>query len=216
MIQPHEVQNFLLPLPVGRIPGVGHVTESHMKELGIITVGDLYGLEPSALEAHFGRYGLRLYQLARGIDHNPVISNRVTKSISAEDTFQQDVPLAGTEETIRRLADKVWTASRNNARAAKTVILKLKTKEFNTLTRSLTPSIPPSSSDELARIALALRERVDLGPHQLFRLVGIGLSNFQIEEEPRPPLFGDDEASANSILQETVVNSARLTGDVTP
>jgi DNA polymerase IV len=82
---------------VGRIPGVGQVTETRMKAVGIATVGDLYALDLSTLEDHFGSYGLRLYQLARGIDHNPVMPNRVSKSISAEDTFPEDIPLADTE-----------------------------------------------------------------------------------------------------------------------
>src|SRR3984957_14089163 len=60
VIQPHEVQDFLMELPVGRISGVGQVTEARMKELGIRKVGDLYALEMSALEDYFGRYGLRL------------------------------------------------------------------------------------------------------------------------------------------------------------
>jgi DNA polymerase IV len=192
VIQPHEVQSFLLPLPVGRIPGVGQVTESRMKAVGIATVGDLYALELSTLEDHFGSYGLRLYQLARGIDHNPVVPNRVSKSISAEDTFPEDIPLANTEPQIRRLAEKVWTSSHGNARAAKTVVLKLKTKEFNSLTRSLTLPAPPSSCDELTCIALALRERVELGPKQLFRLVGVGLSNFQTAEDQPSPLFAEE------------------------
>jgi DNA polymerase IV len=198
VIQPHEVQDFLLPLPVGRIPGVGHVTESRMKAVGIATVGDLYRLELSDLENHFGSYGTRLYQLARGIDHNPVVANRVSKSISAEDTFQVDIPLAETEQQIRRLAEKVWRASRDNARGAKTVVLKLKTKEFNSLARSVTPSVPPSSCDELTTIALALRERVHLGPKQLFRLVGVGLSNFQLDAES--PLFEDEDCTARAEL----------------
>lgn len=192
VIQPHEAQAFLLPLPVGRIPGVGQVTENRMKAVGITTVGDLYALELSALEGRFGSYGVRLYQLARGIDHNPVEPNRASKSISAEDTFPEDIPLADTEPQIRRLAEKVWKSSNGNARAAKTVVLKLKTKEFNSLTRSLTSMAPPSSCDELASIALALRERVELGPKQLFRLVGVGLSNFQTAEAPASPLFVEE------------------------
>ena len=191
VIQPHEVHDFLLPLPVGRIPGVGKVTEQRMKSLGIATVGDLYSRDLPALEDNFGSYGHRLYQLARGIDNSPVVSNRVSKSISAEDTFPVDLPLADTEPKIRLLAEKVWKSSQGNARAARTVVLKLKTKEFACLTRSLTPTIPPASSEELAAIALALRERVDLGPAQLFRLVGIGLSNFQHPESPNSPLFSD-------------------------
>ncbi len=192
VIQPHEVQSFLLPLPVGRIPGVGQVTESRMKAVGIATVGDLYALELSTLEDHFGSYGLRLYQLARGIDHNPVVPNRVSKSISAEDTFPEDIPLADTEPKIRLLAEKVWKSSHANARAAKTVVLKLKTKEFNSLTRSLTLLAPPASCDELTGIALALRERVEMGPKQLFRLVGVGLSNFQAAEDSASPLFDEE------------------------
>ncbi len=189
VIQPHQVQSFLLPLPVGRIPGVGHVTEARMKSVGVTTVGDLYAMEISILEHHFGRYGHRLYELARGIDHNPVVPNRSSKSISAEDTFQTDIPLAETEPLLRKLAEKVWTASKQNARMARTVVLKLKTKEFNTLTRSLTPSVLPASLEEFTDVALSLRERVDLGPQQLFRLIGVGLSNFQVDAESASPLF---------------------------
>jgi DNA polymerase-4 len=189
VIQPHEVQSFLLPLPVGRIPGVGQVTEARMKTVGITTVGDLYAMEISALEHHFGRYGRRLYELARGIDHNPVVPNRSSKSISAEDTFETDIPLSETEPLLRRLAEKVWAASRQNARMARTVVLKLKTKEFNTLTRSLTPPVMPVSLEEFANVALSLRERVTLGPGQLFRLVGVGLSNFQVDAESNSPFL---------------------------
>jgi DNA polymerase-4 len=81
-------------------------------------------------------------------------------------------------------------------RGAKTVVLKLKKKEINSLTRSFTPPAPPSSCDELTTIALALRERVALGPKQLFRLVGVGLSNFQLDTAS--PLFFEDEDGAAS------------------
>jgi DNA polymerase IV len=189
VIQPHEVQDFLMELPVGRIPGVGQVTEARMKEVGVGKVGDLYALELSALESHFGRYGLRLYELARGIDHAPVVPNRKSKSISAEDTFERDIPLAQTEPLIRKLAEKVWASSRQNQRMARTVVLKLKTKEFETMTRSLTPPVMPASSEDFATMAISLCQRVDLGPTQLFRLVGVGLSNFQIQTDENSPLF---------------------------
>jgi DNA polymerase-4 len=189
VIQPHEVQSFLLPLPVGRIPGVGQVTEARMKTVGITTVCDIYAMQISALEHHFGRYGQRLYELSRGIDHHPVVPNRSSKSISAEDTLETDIPLAETEPLVRKLAEKVWAASRQNARMARTIVLKLKTREFNTLTRSLTPQVMPASLDDFTGIALSLRERVELGSGQLFRLVGVGLSNFQADAEPPSPLF---------------------------
>src|SRR6266581_5140050 len=125
VIQPEDVDTFLPPLPVGRIPGVGKVTEARLKQSGIRTVGDLQLLELAALEGQFGRYGVRLYELARGIDHSKVVPNRPTQSISAEDTFERDIPLVETESLIRRLAEKVWVASRKESRIARTVVLKL-------------------------------------------------------------------------------------------
>jgi DNA polymerase-4 len=145
-------------------------------------------MDLTSLENFFGRYGVRLYELARGIDHSPVVANRLSKQISAEDTFPEDIPLPATEPAIRQLAEKVWNVSRNNQRSARTVVLKLKTKEFRSLTRSLTPLAPPSTCEELTAIALSLRDRVELDPSQLFRLVGIGLSNFQIDDKDPSPL----------------------------
>ena len=191
VIQPDEVDPFLRPLPVGRLPGVGKVTEARLEKLGIRTVGDLRGLELPALEGPFGRHGIRLYELARGIDNSPVLPDRPTQSVSAEDTFQHDVPLSETEPLIRRLAEKTWIASRKETRIARTVVLKLKTSHFKILTRSYTPSTPPASCEELTGIALSLRERVDLDPHQRYRLVGVGLSNFRDPEQAslQPELF---------------------------
>lgn len=172
VIQPEEVDAFLLPLPVGRLPGVGKVTEEKLAQLGIKRVDELRHLELSVLEQEFGRYGVRLYELARGLDETAVVPNRPTQSISVEDTFQEDVVLADTEPMIRRLAENLWAASRKEPRITRTVVLKLKTSEFKILTRSHTPSVPPSSCQELTAIALKLRERVDLGPRQRYRLVG--------------------------------------------
>jgi DNA polymerase-4 len=191
VIRPDEVDSFLPPLPVGRLPGVGKVTEARLEKLGIRTVGDLRELELPALEGPFGRHGLRLYELARGIDNSPVLPDRPTQSVSAEDTFQHDVRLSETESLIRRLAEKTWIASRKETRIARTVVLKLKTSDFKILTRSHTPSTPPVSCEELTGIALSLRERVDLDPHQRYRLVGVGLSNFRDPEQAsvQPELF---------------------------
>src|ERR1700746_271999 len=73
VIQPEEVDALLLPLPVGRLPGVGKVNEEKMGKLGVRTVGELRSLERANLERDFGRYGVRLYELARGIDENAVV-----------------------------------------------------------------------------------------------------------------------------------------------
>jgi len=179
VITPENVATFLPPLAVGRLPGVGKVTEETLRRLGIRTVGELQTWDVTTLENQFGRYGTRLYELARGIDESRVVSHRATQSISAETTFEHDIPLSQTEPAIRRLAESIWSASRKESRVARTVVLKLRTSEFHILTRSHTPPFPPSSCDELINIALSLRERVDLSPQQLYRLVGVGLSNFR-------------------------------------
>lgn len=191
VIRPGDLDEFLLPLPVGRLPGVGKVTGEKHAKLGIETVGNLRGLDLSVLEREFGRFGVRLHELARGIDDNPVVPDRPTQSISVEDTFEQDVLLEETEPMIRRLAEKLWSASRKEPRIARTVVLKLKTKEFKILTRSHTPDSPPASCEELTDIALSLRHRVALGQHQRYRLVGVGLSNFRDaeRESTQPALF---------------------------
>ena len=167
------------------------MTEGKLKSFDVQTIADLKKIELATLERRFGRYGVRLYELARGIDNNEVIPDRPAQSISAEDTFERDVTLTDTELMIRRLAEKTWTASRKELRIARTVILKLKTSDFKILTRSHTPHSPPSSCEEVTSIALSLRERINLGPQQRFRLVGVGLSNFHDTDDAsdQPHLF---------------------------
>ena len=192
VITPEEVDSFLMPLPVGRLPGVGNVMGEKLKDLHVQTVADLRTIELATLEGRFGRYGVRLYQLARGIDKSEVVPDRPTQSISAEDTFERDVPLSEMEPMIRRLSEHTWAASRKESRIARTVVLKLKTSDFKILTRSHTPPSPLSSCEELTGIALSLRSRVGLNPEQRFRLVGVGLCNFRDSEAvpAQPGLFG--------------------------
>jgi DNA polymerase IV len=191
VIRPEDIDEFLLPLPVGRLPGVGKITGDKLAQMGIQTLADLQRMDLSVLEREFGRYGVRLHELARGIDDHPVVPDRPTQSISVEDTFEQDVLLPETEPMIRRLAEKLWSASRQESRIARRVVLKLKTREFKIITRSYTPDSPPASCEDLTQIALKLRERVALSAQQRYRLVGVGLSNFRQAEETsaQPPLF---------------------------
>ena len=190
VIRPEDVDAFLKPLPVGRIHGVGKVMDGKLATLGIRTVGELATFEIAELERRFGRYGRRLSELAHGIDANEVKPDRPTQSISAEDTFEHDVPLDAIETRIRELAAKVWAATRNTERIGRTVVLKLKTRDFRILTRSHTPPTPPRSEREFADIASALRGHVDLPTGTLYRLVGVGLGNFrEADAMPQPELF---------------------------
>jgi DNA polymerase-4 len=195
VVRPQQVLDFLAPLPVGRIPGVGKVMAGKLGALGIETVRQLRAFDPAALEARFGRYGRRLHELSLGIDEHAVVAERPTQQVSAEDTFAEDVPLAATTAMIEQLSARVWqAAARETTRVARTVVLKLKTREFRLLTRSLTPPSPPADLASLTRIALELRSRVDLPARTRYRLVGVGLAGF-VEREAlmrQPELFASD------------------------
>ena len=117
------------------------MTARRLVALGVKTVGELRSVDLPVLQNQFGRFGVRLYELARGIDNNPVEPNRPTQSMSAEDTFESDVLLDETDAMIRRLAEKVWQASLKESRIARTIVLKLKTAEFSIVTRSHTPAV---------------------------------------------------------------------------
>jgi DNA polymerase-4 len=195
VIRPQEVEAFLAPLPVGRLPGVGRITEAALAELGITTVAELRRQEPRALERRFGRFGARLRELAHGIDEHPVEPERPVQSVSAEDTFPEDLPLEALAPALEDAAARVWQAARRHGRAGRTVTLKLKTADFKILTRRATPPRPPASAEELARLGVALLGRVELPGTTRFRLAGLGLSNFPDDDgDTQPLLFGDDSA----------------------
>ena len=181
VVRPRAVLDFLAPLPIGRLPGVGKVMEGKLAALGLATVGDLRAFAAEELEQRFGRWGRRLHELSLGIDEHPVTPDRPTLQVSAEDTFEHDLTLDALEPHIRRLAAKTWAAHQHEAdegRIARTVVLKLKTADFRTLTRSFTPVQRPTSERELAELACALRERVERPVDALYRLVGVGLAGF--------------------------------------
>src|SRR5699024_949618 len=158
VIRPRQIHDFLTPLDVARIPGVGKVMQHKLAALGITTAGQLRERPRRELEQRFGRWGARLHELSQGIDERAVVPHRPTLQVSSEDTFADDLTLDELEPHIRRLAGKTWARhQRQHDRVARTVTLKLKTADFHTLTRSLTPATRPASEAELADIACALR-----------------------------------------------------------
>ncbi|KAF1712698.1 DNA polymerase IV [Pseudoxanthomonas kalamensis DSM 18571] len=192
VVKPAQVEAFLTPLPVGKIPGVGKVMQGKLEQLGVLTVGDLRRFGQEELQLRFGSFGAALYRRARGIDERPVQPDQPVQSISAEDTFATDLPLSALEPEVRRIAEKAWNASRKTERIGRTVVLKLKTAQFRILTRSLTPESPPDSVQAFTEIAVGLLQRIDLPDDTRYRLVGVGLSNFHDTEEVpmQPGLFG--------------------------
>lgn len=201
VVRPHQVERFLSDLSVKKLPGVGKATQSNLSLMGVSVVSDLLEFELRDLENRFGRFGARLYNLARGIDNNEVRPDRPRKSISSEQTFESDLALNDLRNPTLAAAERTWTHAEKSDRAGRTVVLKLKTSDFQTVTRSFTPTLRPDSLDELCAHALHLLERVDLPTTTRYRLVGVGLSNFVDKEDAsaQPELFDriDDAKEMN-------------------
>lgn len=194
VIKPHQVERFLVALPVRKIPGVGKATEKVMTEIGVATVGDLLRFEQDELIARFGKWGTRLWELARGIDDSPVEPSRERKSWSRENTFAQDITLDEVADFLRGESQKLWESLEKRSMRGRTVTVKLRTNKFETATRQLTPPQPPENGDDIARIAVELLGRFTFPPQATYRLAGVGVSNFMDEEEPtayNAPTFFD-------------------------
>jgi len=180
VVRPEQVDAFLAKLPAAKLPGVGKVTSQKLESMGVTTVEELRGIELPVLEARFGRWGRRLYELARGIDESPVRTERPATQLSAEDTFEQDLLLDELTPFIELLAEKVWARLlREEGRFARTVVLKLKTADFRVLTRSLTTPTGPRSLADLVAIAKELTHRVDQPKGTRYRLVGVGVAGLE-------------------------------------
>jgi DNA polymerase IV len=199
VIRPHQIAEFLVGLPVRKIPGVGKATEQILLEMSIATVGDLQRFTREELVDRFGKWGTRLWELARGIDESPVVASRERKSWSSENTFPHDITMAEVEEYIRTESQRLWEAIARKSLVGRTVTVKLRTADFRTATRRLTPDAPPANGDELAAIGVTLLARFEFPPDSRYRLAGIGMSNFlgeheeeEEEKDPQPGLFGNE------------------------
>ncbi|MRN36968.1 DNA polymerase IV [Neisseria sp. N95_16] len=177
VLHPQKIEAFLETLPLGKIPGVGKVTLKKMQSLGMQTAGDLRRFERGELLNHFGRYGYRLYDLARGVDERPVKASRERLQISTEITLPEDLSLAQTIEHLPHLAEDLWQQIQRKNVDVKGVTLKLKTHDFRIITRSQTYSSVLPDRQALLKAAHTLVERVPPQTEDAFRLIGIGVSH---------------------------------------
>jgi len=161
-IIPGQEAKFLAPLDVREIPGVGKVMETHLHGLGIKKVGDLTKLEERELEDHFGKWGLALAGKARGEDAGGWFDSEVgadlgAKSISHEHTYNEDTADASQlEATLMRLSEMVGRRLRESSFHARTVQLKLRYKDFTTITRAHTLAVPTQLDTEIFEHVRAL------------------------------------------------------------
>ena len=193
VVQPHAVQSFLDPLPVQRLWGVGRVAAARLSRLGIRTVEQLRGSSLEVLEELFGRGGSHLWRLSRGMDERPVVPDHAAKSISHESTFATDII---DREVLRarllELTEQVSRRLRRLGLEARTVQVKLRCSDFQTITRAQTLSSPTDMTQEIWQVADRLM-KAGLGsaPTPL-RLVGVGVNGLEQQEPRQASLFEDE------------------------
>lgn len=175
VVKPQQVLEFLQPLALKKIPGVGQVTLQKMQKLGLNTIHDLTQLSQAELAHHFGRYGYRLYDLARGIDDSLVKPQRQRQQLSTETTFMQDKHLNELQEVWLTLSTKLWREINHKKLSARTITIKLKTSQFKIITRSMTYSSPFSSQDDLNTALFTLLSKLEFEDNPFFRLAGVGV-----------------------------------------
>jgi DNA polymerase-4 len=185
IVPPGGEAQFLAPLPVRRLYGVGPKTGAALGELGIETCGELAQADVQALLPAFGSYGAVLRQLARGIDTRPVDSSPwERKQISTESTFAQDVddrePLLA---ALAKLCEQVAGELTSSGRTGRTVTLKLRWADFTTITRQRTLPGEIAAAEDILRTATVLLDRNWEG--QPVRLLGIGVSRLGMKAQTR-------------------------------
>ena len=198
IVDAKRVAEFLDPLPVERIWGVGKVTASVMRRLGVNTIGELRSISIETLRQHFGDAGDHFWRLARGIDQRKVVPDRQAKSLSHETTFATDITeLESLRYRLWELTEQVARRLRRTGRHARTVQIKLRFSDFRTVTRSRTL---PQPSDITADFWHATQELLDAALPSAtitpgIRLVGMGISGLAKPQPVQQFLF-DDPATA--------------------
>ncbi|WP_206239988.1 DNA polymerase IV [Novosphingobium terrae] len=191
-VTPEMGQTWVETLPVSRFHGVGPKTAAKMQRLGIETGADLRAKSLMFLEQHFGSTADWYYAIARGEDHRPVNPNRVRKSSGSETTFDRDLTQpAEIEAGVLQMADDVWEWCERAGAYGRTATVKIKFKDFRTITRSRSHTVAITSKAMLRRASLDLVRSI-YPPEKGIRLVGVTVSNFEtsaLDQEPALPLF---------------------------
>lgn len=195
--------DFLAPLAVGKLVGVGPKSAARLHDEGVDTIGQLAAMPEAWFARHFGKRGDSICNRARGIDRDPVQTSREAKSISAETTFAEDLPgnsdaeRAELRAIVERLSGRVARSLPGKGLVGRTVTVKLRLSDFTTFTRQTT--LPAPTDDEAAIVATAwmLLER-ELAPDRAFRLLGVGVSGFSQKE-------GSDETPEPVVTQQRLI-----------
>jgi DNA polymerase-4 len=194
IVEPGTEAELLGPMQVTVIPGVGPATTERLRRLGVATVEDLRGITEDDLIRTLGNaHGTSLWRLARAIDDRPVVAEREAKSLSVEDTFEHDISdRAILSSTVEAMARRVTARLQRNGWSARTVTLKARRHDFETLSRSSTLAAPTDSARAITDAAERLFAGIDLAGG--LRLIGVGVSG--LSDWVQPDLFEEPDGPA--------------------
>jgi len=195
IVPPGTEEAFLEKLPIDKLWGVGKVTRQELHKLGIKTIGDIKRLSLPFLENKFGKLGRHLYQTSRGIDNRPVETERQTKSVGNEETFESDlIDLKEIKRELLALANHVAARLRKYGLRGRTVTLKVKYHDFKQVTRAESLHRATDDQRRLYEAACALLQKTKAGTIPV-RLVGISVSGFDDDCRAQLLLFNREECS---------------------
>jgi DNA polymerase-4 len=205
VVRPDQVAEFLAPLPVGRIWGIGAKGEKRLHALGIRTIGQIAALPEQHLVDHFGEPGRHVWRLAHGQDDRTVVPDREARSISTETTFARDI---GDPAVLRGWlldqVDHVAARLRQVGLQARTVELKVRSSEFRTRVRALSLTDTTDSTQALWQAAVTLLERSLTADVLPVRLLGVGATNLTCVRAAQGDLFEDEERKRQAALDQAV------------
>jgi DNA polymerase-4 len=191
VVLPHQGADFVASLAVRRFYGVGPKTAERMGRLGIETGADLRDRDMAFMQEHFGKSAAYLYDASRGVDHRPVKSNRIRKSVGRERTYGEDLAEdAALYTALDDIIESVWPRIENCGAVGRTVTLKVKYADFRQITRSKSGEHTVSGKAQFAAIARELMAPI-LPVEQGVRLLGLtlaGLVDLEAAQEPEQPL----------------------------
>ncbi|WP_406660618.1 DNA polymerase IV [Methanolobus sp. ZRKC3] len=187
VVRPAEVEDFLFPLPISKIPGIGKKTQPILKEMGMETVGQLATADVQLLIARFGKFGLVMHQLANGVDRREVKEREEVKSISTEDTFDRDISEPDMiRKNILQLCENVHKPLIKKRFRFRTVTIKVRYGDFRTYTRAKTVSAATTEMQTIKKVSLELMEEF-IGTGE-FRLLGVGVTKLEKIDERQTSL----------------------------
>ena len=199
-----NVQQFLDPLPIEKLWGVGKMTQKDLSLLNVKTIGELSRLPKDLLRRRFGGQGLQLYFLSKGIDDREVQPERMIKSIGREETFPEDILVKGKAvKEVLILSQRVARRLRRHGKAGRTITLKVTYDNFTRVTRSMTLPTATDDGGKIYQVASDLLEKTEIGKKPI-RLLGIYLSHLTLPGEGQLSLFDQ----ANGLKKRGRLNQA--------